>query len=532
MEKFKNIKKLNFINMKKGIIYLCMILFVLSYVNGAWEDDIVMLYDFNGTLQDSVGGKNLQYYSNTPVSTYVTDHLNRSNEAIEWYSNSFYIADKYGWGNKTNFSVAFWYKSNSSTNHITYIERNPTTWSFYLFTGGSNPSLATQHDGGSVSTSSAINDGNWHLVVFTRSSTKLKSYVNGNFELESTASGTLNDFVGGEQRWNWNTATSTTTDRNYGKFVFWNKELTLSEILQFYEDETTSSSGTEIVVNTTINLVKSNNLILSTSPLNNSIVTNSVNFEIFLNDSATCELYINNDRKYVSNGVSYSTYITLEPNKEYSYFNYCYKNENQTRYYELQNPIYFNTSPIPTNAMSFTIKGIDFDETEKNFYLTSPCISDSVLVANANVGGNTRFNNEVKIKKFENSVATMEFEEGNHSVCIFHGIIQINTENLTSNYFVNQVNKNIELGKFFFEVGSPQNYLISLEEFDIYSKVQPEAWGTSWKLIIANFLLFIVSIIILFASIITNSSKGVVIGGILLASSLGFSVANFVGFLF
>jgi len=274
-------------------------------------------------------------------------------------------------------------------------------------------------------------------------------------------------------------------------------------------------------------------LINKTTPIKNSIQPTITKFDLVLNERVDlCEFYIDNNFVYSFEntfGVSFTENLEVG---EHTYFYYCeVLNINETKIQQLTNVIPFTVEASPTEII-FEIVGVDFTASEQDFYITTPCPVVGFSAIGYESGYQARYNqNGIQWNKITNGVATVNTTAGLHEFCLFNGRVIVNEPGVTTNYNVQTKEGLVELGTI--EIPNVENSYIklSLDEFEVFDKTNPKAWGETWASIITGLILFAIGSIILFIAAKSNSSAGVVIGAIMIMAALGFEINGVIGIL-
>lgn len=270
------------------------------------------------------------------------------------------------------------------------------------------------------------------------------------------------------------------------------------------------------------------------SPINGSSINNPAKFEVMTNYKSNCELYIDNSLVRNINNIFADTYQKVLEFGNHDYFYVCSALVNNTIVYDLTNITSFNVIPNDPFEISFNIVGTDFDMNSVELYLVTPCLNEGVSAIGTeykpfrpeyNTGG-------ASFSKVENGFASLIVTEELNKFCVINGRFNINGEGKTTDYSVVEAYKQINLG----EIRTPNNnsnnsYLITLEQFDIYGKANPKAWGQSWTTLISGMILLIIGVGIVLVGSNLNNGK-IVIGGVILClASMGISFTGFLGVL-
>ena len=275
------------------------------------------------------------------------------------------------------------------------------------------------------------------------------------------------------------------------------------------------------------------NLINSTTPTG-TIVGTQAEFSLVLNERATCEFYLDNNFVYEFKDILGVTFTENVEKGEHDYFYYCYYIYNGTEYFTLEKKS-FNLQ-IPDTTINFQFTGKDFSITDTQVYVTTPCLEEGRL-SNSYIEGHEPYSSKYNpegayFQAVDNTgFASFNLTAEEHEFCLMTGRIVYNDEGTnTTSYTILDLEGVVELGTIKIPNQIESNYVIGLEQFDIYDKTNPKAWGQTWASIITGLLLAIVGALMLVVG--ARSEKGggaVVIGGILIALALGFEINGLIG---
>jgi len=268
-------------------------------------------------------------------------------------------------------------------------------------------------------------------------------------------------------------------------------------------------------------------LIKSYAPIPNQSFTENALFEMRLNQVGTCNLYVdNNFHKTYSNILTMTDTINFANDYgNHSYFFNCFNND----FNEMTNDTLFSVSKTGNTQLRLTFSGSDFNVNSIPLEIVTPCLNKGYTLAGmidgyrpvANIGG-------AQFKDVVNGEAIMTLPQGEHEFCLIHGLVTYGTYNHTNQWTANSVIKQVELGKFNLPNNITTSYNIALDNFDVYDKTDPKAWGQTWVTLISSIIAFVLGLAILGAGATTGSGQAVMIGGLLLLFSLGYQMSNVV----
>lgn len=439
------------------------------------------------------------------------------------------------------FTINMWIMVDVYTADDYFVEIDDTTETFELEFNGNNGNFELGYYNDNLVYSHQLLDtttfplDQWvHIVVSVDTLNDTISYYRDNLVIVDNA-----PIVGGYHR----TETPKSfkvgaNHENLGDFSGW------FDAIKFYDFQVDTSQVNELFNSNSITLVKeeiineTEEVVIETmleydliqdghSPLTNSTNNYDFNFNINLNSVGTCEIYVDNSvYKVVENSIAYSVPQDLGDGN-YTYFLYCYYDELTTRYYELTEPMNFQVETLPPTTIHFNLQGTDFDINSKPLEIVSPCLEPGMTLMGAldkyrplaNPGGAT-------FKDVVNGQATMTMPVGEHEFCLIHGLITYNSYDKVTDWNPNNVIKQIKLGSFDLPNNLTTSYSIGLENFEMYDKTSPKAWGQTWITLISSLLAFGLGLLILGAGITTGEGKAVLIGGLLVMFSLGYQISN------
>lgn len=285
-----------------------------------------------------------------------------------------------------------------------------------------------------------------------------------------------------------------------------------------YEDNVTQPS-----------VIQLSNIINSTSPADNTSHYNPVQFTGLLNYEASCDLYVDNKIIESFYGMLAFTHQESLNVGEHTYFVYCEYQTGDTKYYDATG---LRTVTVLENApgtVDFTITGTDFDISTKNLFLTSPCLKEGMHIWSVSQPYNSQANpNGAYFRQLSNGFTSFTLPNGVHEFCLFHGSIDYMTYNKTANYYIGKAYNNINLGKYQIPNNLTTSYSITVENFDIYGKGNPKAWGQTWITIIGSLLAFAIGLGLAYIGVENKEPKMVLVGALLIMLSLGYQLGNLI----
>ena len=273
-------------------------------------------------------------------------------------------------------------------------------------------------------------------------------------------------------------------------------------------------------------------LITNFSPQTNDTIYFTDNFEVTTNRLTDCTLYIDNSLIETSyNQVVHKIPNPLTEAGKHQYFWYCEALINNSLIFEISQTQYFNLSENPPKIITFNIVGTDFDVNDLELYITTPCMNEGYSAIGTEYKPyRPEYNKDgIMFSKVVNGFAQFNVTNDKNDYCLYNGRIIINELGKTTNYDIVDIYGVVELG----EIQTPNNvtdiYKVTLEQFDIYSKVNPKAWGQTWTSIIGGLILLVLGVTVLIAGIYVGNGKMTLAGAILSMSALGISFTGIVG---
>ena len=286
-------------------------------------------------------------------------------------------------------------------------------------------------------------------------------------------------------------------------------------------DPITPVNETEVIINDFI----AYDLIVTTTPLENSQVTQIVEFSADLNHISDCELYINSNLVDSQKGVIAFTYVSnqLELGLN-NYQAYCSFVSNNISYYELTPKINFIVEqPVKTieffmNDMEGNLLiGID------DLYLVTPCL-DSQEMSSYNIP-----DRELYIKQLVNGYTTFNLSyNADYEFCMLRGKINARDDEFSLNYDFPNVEKQTELGKLYV-TDDTYTYSLKVDTPDLYTVVAPEFWGQTWSALFQMIVGMLVGGLLILLGLMAKNDKIIIVGGLVIAIGMGVSITTFVG---
>ncbi|MFP4026032.1 MAG: LamG domain-containing protein [Thiohalospira sp.] len=383
----------------------------------------------------------------------------------------------------------------------------------------------------------SLNISQWHHVVFTWTNTTLSLWVDNNIidtiplSNPDLVSRNYENLVFGIAT---NGATGDDLYANLDSIRFYDFTLSSNQIQNLNEnDYTPTSTFTSTTIDEDdIDSIEQLDFIEYFSLEEGENYSNPVEFELQLNQTANCELYINREfscekENILSCNRDFALPYGENSAQAYCYF-YAYDEGQLKKYYDSTDYTQFNVSAGEPGSVAFTVTGKDFVIDDYNFYVVSPCLKEGLTHLVSDQAYSSVFNPDgVIIEKLNSGYAELNITAGDYEICLFHGIIDHEVDGgKTTEYNINKFYNQIEIGTLTSRENQTQAFAIELETFDIYGKTNPKAWGTTWASIILGVVGLVIGLGIMFVGVQTNMPKFAIVGAILVMLSLGFSITG------
>lgn len=301
--------------------------------------------------------------------------------------------------------------------------------------------------------------------------------------------------------------------------------------LRFLEEDAGGGNGGGSANHTT----QEKMIITSFTPSQGELHVNPVDFSITLNEQASCDLYVDNslEASFIDRTAFTETIDSFESGT-HEFFWYCDQEDEdqQINYFELSNVTQFDITAGDPNEITFFLSGNDFDVSQDNFYITTPCLDQGIrLVGTDNLGYDLEANpGGAHFVQFQDGQASITLTPEDHEFCLFNGWLVYDTEtNNTVNYEVLEFNKQVNLGTIDVPSDINAEYVIGLDALESYQTYDPKAWNTSWQEIIGGLILLILGGLVLIAGVSTNNGKIVIAGTLLCITALGIEIGGILG---
>jgi len=446
----------------------------------------------------------------------------------------------------TNMTVSLWFKQIDNSRLSTYWSVGTSDELHDIYFDESNNDLHYEYiDTGLVTrdiiiTNMALDNNNWHHIVYTinKNTSHVKFYIDNVNIYDNVLTNQIHNSLSqstlilADDKLSIYKRFQGTMDSFRVIDTFVND----SQVNELFTTNTITLPVTipEVVLNGT-NQAQSGTIINSLTPLNNQTLFNPVKITGVLNIESTCNVYFENDLvSTFENVLAFNYELPILKEDNYSYFVYCdYIDTNLVKHFEISNTTTFTINSSPPNEITFNILGNDFIVNDKELYITTPCMDKGFSAVGTdykpyqpkyNTGG-------ILFSKVENGLAKLIVNGETNEYCLYNGRIIINEEGKTTNYDPVDILGVVELGNILTPNNITSTYTLKLDQFDIYGKADPKAWGESWTSIIGGLMLLVLGVILLIAGMAEGNGKIAIAGTLLVLSALGISLNAFVGFL-
>lgn len=553
----KNINKQTSYYSKMGKILITIFLLMISLisVNALTNQHSIIDYPFESTSGTIVFDNSGNQINSILINgaTFRTDQLKWGSANILCDGTNDYSSTQTLFNITDTITFSFWVRPSSTTTRDTWVSLND----------GANEIFEIEFDG----------TNNNIIVNYYNSSGSLKNQVLENVLLPTTSythivvsldriNGKIDYYRDGQTKLLFNTlvgrykksnnlkllelcrSTSNPTGSYYAgrtdSFKLFDFKINLNQVTELF----TNDLITYVEVNDTqvINDTQLTQIINSTSPLNNAIISsNEVTFNVLLNKESSCDIYVDNNLIYSQNSTFAFTHKQLLTKGNHTYFLYCSYAINGTLYQQLSNQYKFELRPTPS-TINFYFSGMDFDMNEVDLTLVTPCLNKgygfSILskLFNQKVDYyRSQYNKQgayfFPIPKDTNSVS-LQLEPDYYTFCLINGRTLVNEQGRTNNYNIAELNGYLNLGDLEMPNNVSQTYVVRLERLDIYNVYDPKAWGKTWSGIISSLILCVLGGIVLFVGTRVKNGKVAFVGALLLLAGMGISMGTLIGVLF
>ncbi|WP_205943428.1 DUF2341 domain-containing protein [Pedobacter polaris] len=229
------------------------------------SSNLILNYKFNGNANDETDNDN-GTLQNAPTTT--SDRFGNAVSAYSFNGTNQYISTAKAFSNPSSYSTSIWFKTTTTVGGVligfssmqTGVNGNRDRFIYMTGTGtlyiGVAPNAVKKY----VSTTTAYNDGNWHLATSTLGAGGLKLYVDG---LLVGSDGTVTSAenysgywrIGHDDIASWpNEPTSHYFQGTLDDAVIYHRELNAAEVSILYNSPDGAGSNGPVCVGTTLNL--------------------------------------------------------------------------------------------------------------------------------------------------------------------------------------------------------------------------------------------------------------------------------------
>jgi len=228
--------------------------------------NLISYYKFEGNAIDATGNNNGTFQGGTPTQT--ADRFNNTNKAYTFNGSSNYISAANAYVNPSTVSVSAWFKTTTTiggalvgfSSILTGGGGSRDRFIYMTSTGvlyfGVAPGSVKKY----VSTTTAYNDGNWHLATGTVGASGLKLYVDGSLVISDatvTSGESYTGFwrIGYSDLSTWpNEPASYYFPGTLDDVVIYHRELTAAEVAILYNSPDGAGSNSPVCAGSSLNL--------------------------------------------------------------------------------------------------------------------------------------------------------------------------------------------------------------------------------------------------------------------------------------
>lgn len=531
METIKYIKQRNN-NMMKKIISIFTLLFIsIASVNAITESEVLrwqfeegdgsLVLDSSGSgINGVINGGRWQTGAESKWGTYAFDF----DESNDWIDAVFPPAGG-------NASVSLWSKhdGNGGTNTIFHAENGEISIQFQ-YNQDVDETYLLVTDGLSVLQSHTltsipiVNGIYYHHALHFNIDGVIKYYRNSNLLYNSVEpNGIFPSSTPIPIRVGADLSNGQDFDGDIDEFRIFNFEINSSQVDELFNTNTITIptiDEDDDITNQTQGI-----LIESFTP-DNITSSNLVEFDLILNQKASCDFYLNNQLTYTFEDIVSVSFTETLDSGNYDYFYFCSKLIDDVEIYQISETASFDVE-TPQTQIIFQIEGNDFNVVDEELYITSPCPVEGFSAIGVQVGYQSRYNTDgIMWTKLEDGIASLNISAEQHEFCLFNGRVIVNELNQTTNYNVQAKEGLLELGNFTIPNTNYHIYKLNVDQFEIYDVYNPKAHGSTWPAFISALLLFALGGIIMYGGIKGESKVMVLIGGTLLLGAFGLSLGG------
>lgn len=227
---------------------------------------LISYYKFEGTPNDATGSNNGIFQGGTPTQT--TDRFNNTNKAYTFNGSSQFISTANAYVNPGTVSVSAWFKTTTSvggtlvgfSSVLTGGGGSRDRFIYMTSTGVLYFGVAPGSTKKYISTTTAYNDGNWHLATGTVGASGLKLYVDGSLVISDatvTSGETYTGYwrVGYSDLSTWpNEPASYFFSGTLDDVIIYHRELSPAEVAILYNSPDGAGSNSPVCAGGSLNL--------------------------------------------------------------------------------------------------------------------------------------------------------------------------------------------------------------------------------------------------------------------------------------
>ena len=213
------------------------------------------LDEASGNADDATGNSNTA--TNHGTITYSNTAPKINNHAVLVAASSQYYSTPLLLSSLTNGTINFWIKTTATAQSEIYGNEDSNGYGINRLSFGSDGKLGLSIGNGisdilSIGSTTAINNGNWHMVTTTWGASGAKIYIDGNTTPEGSdaktycGSSNVNLTIGA----NYNNGSITWyLSGNLDEFAVWSRQITTSELTQLYNGGAGNQYPFHLIVN-------------------------------------------------------------------------------------------------------------------------------------------------------------------------------------------------------------------------------------------------------------------------------------------
>ncbi|RWW91745.1 beta strand repeat-containing protein, partial [Flavobacterium cerinum] len=227
---------------------------------------LLSYYKFEGNPNDATGNNNGTFQGGTPTQT--ADRFNNANKAYTFNGSSQFISAANAYVNPSTVSVSVWFKTSTAvggtlvgfSSVLTGGGGSRDRFIYMTSTGVLYFGVAPGSTKKYISTTTAYNDGNWHLATGTVGASGLKLYVDGSLVISDATVTSGESYtgywrVGYSDLSTWpNEPASYYFSGTLDDVIIYHKELTAAEVAILYNSPDGAGSNSPVCSGASLNL--------------------------------------------------------------------------------------------------------------------------------------------------------------------------------------------------------------------------------------------------------------------------------------